>query len=60
MVAHYNEPISLSEFKDINFGRFDLIDEFTEGNYKRTTYKVNQTYFTFSENGKLENTYTSK
>lgn len=60
LVAHYNEPIKLTEFKEINKGRYNLVNEFNEGIYKRTTYQVNQTYFTFGEDGSLINSYTSK
>jgi len=60
MVAHYDELIKLREFKEINHGRYILLDEFKEGNYKRTTYQVNGAYFTFGEDGSLVNTYTTK
>ena len=61
MVAHYNEKINIDEFKKINPGRYELINEFTaENGYKNTTYKVNKTLYTFDENGNLNNSYTSK
>jgi len=60
LVAHYNVPMTLKEFKEINHGRYELTDEFnTPEGYKRTTYKVNKTLYTFSENGTLINSYTS-
>lgn len=61
LVAHYNEKINLSEFKEVNYGRYEIVDEFNEsGGYKRTTYKVNEALFTFNETGELVNSYTSK
>lgn len=61
LVAHYNEIITLQEFKEINYGRYKLSNEFnTPEGYKRTTYKLNKTLYTFSENGKLVNSYTSE
>ena len=61
IVAHYNEKIDIAEFKKINFGRYELINEFTADNgYKSTIYKVNKTLYTFDEKGNLTNSYTSK
>lgn len=61
LVAHYNDDISLKTFKEINFGRYELVDEFTSSdNYKRTTYKVDEALYTFSEEGKIVSSYTTK
>ncbi|WP_396637389.1 hypothetical protein [Maribacter sp. R77961] len=61
LVAHYNESINLQEFKMINKGRYDLSNEFSDqDSYKRTTYRVNNGLYTFDENGKLINSYTSE
>lgn len=61
LVAHYNEKITLSEFKEINKGRFSLSTEFNDKDeYKRTTYKINKGLYTFDGNGILVNTYTSE
>lgn len=61
LVAHYNEKVSKQEFLTINYGRYELVDEFnTNDSYKRTTYKVNNTFYTFSENGELINSYSTK
>lgn len=60
LVAHYNETINLKEFKRINKGRYELSNEFNDqDNYKRTTFRVNKGLYTFDENGKLVNSYTS-
>ncbi|MEX1014186.1 MAG: hypothetical protein WDZ80_03435 [Candidatus Paceibacterota bacterium] len=61
MVAHYNQKITLDEFKLINRGRYELANEFNDNdNYKRTTYRLNKTLYTFDEKGNLVNTYTSE
>ena len=61
LVAHYNEKITLNEFKEINYKRYELVNEFNNvDGYKRTTYKVNDALFTFDEKGKLVNSYISK
>ncbi len=61
LVTHYNEKINLSEFKEINFGRYQIVNEFNDPNgYKRTTYQVDKSMYTFDEKGKLINSYTSK
>jgi len=61
IVAHYNEVITLSQFKKINIGRYRLTTEFNDtDNYKRTTFRVNKGLYTFDEKGKLVNTYTSE
>lgn len=58
MVAHYNDSMTLNEFKQVNYGRYILTSEFNnENGYKRTTYKLMKTLYTFSEDGKLVNTY---
>jgi hypothetical protein len=60
IVAHYNQKITLNKFKLINSGRYELASEFNDDdNYKRTTYRLNKTLYTFDENGNLVNTYTS-
>lgn len=60
LVAHYKVKINLQEFKAINNGRYKLSNEFNDQDgYKRTTYRVNNGLYTFDENGKLVNTYTS-
>jgi len=60
LVAHYDEEISLSQFKKINIGRYELSTEFNnEDNYKRTTYRLNNTLYTFDENGNFVNSYSS-
>lgn len=60
IVAHYNKTMNLKEFKMINKGRYELSNEFNDqDNYKRTTYRVNKGLYTFDENGKLINSYTS-
>jgi hypothetical protein len=61
LVAHYKEKITLSEFKEINNGRFSLSTEFNDKDgYKRTTYKVNNGLYTFDGNEILVNIYTSE
>ena len=61
LVAHFNEKINLTEFKEINFGRYEFIDEFNDvSGYIRTTYRINKVLFTFDKNGKLVNSYTMK
>ena len=60
LIAHYNDKVNIDEFKKINFGRYELIKEYTENNYKRTTYLVNKTLCTFDEAGKLLDTYTTE
>ena len=61
LVSHYKEQITLQEFKEINQGRFQLTDEFsTPEGYKRTTYKLINTLYTFSQDGKLISTYLSE
>lgn len=60
LVAHYNETMNLNEFKMINKGRYELSNEFNnQDNYKRTTFRVNKGLYTFDQNGKLINSYTS-
>ena len=60
LVAHYKEKINLQKFKIINKGRYELSNEFNDqGNYKRTTYRVNKGLYTFDKNEKLVNSYTS-
>jgi hypothetical protein len=60
MVAHYNQTMNINEFKLINNGRYELVNEFNDqNNYKRTTYRVNKGLYTFDEKGKLENSYIS-
>ncbi|WP_320019669.1 hypothetical protein [Labilibaculum manganireducens] len=60
LVAHYNEPMTLNEFKEVNHGRYELSNEFnTKDGYKRTIYKLNKTLYTFSEKGILINSYTA-
>ncbi|MBT2160600.1 hypothetical protein [Zobellia barbeyronii] len=60
LVAHYDEKISLGEFKGINKGRYSLSTEFNnKDEYKRTTYRVNKGLYTFDGNGYLVNAYTS-
>lgn len=60
LVAHYNQPMDIDEFKLINRGRYELSNEFSDqDNYKRTTYRVNKGLYTFDEKGKLINSYTS-
>jgi len=61
LVSNYNEPITLKEFKEINSGRYQLMDEFnTPEGYKRTTYRLIYTFYTFSQDGKLLSSYMSK
>lgn len=61
LISHYNEEIKLEDFKRINFGRYSLTNEFTDKNgYKRTTYKLNKTLYTFDENEKLVNAFTTE
>ena len=61
LVAHYGEKISKKEFLTINYGRYELVDEYnSKDNYKRTTYKVNKTFYTFSAGGELIDSYSSK
>lgn len=61
LVAHYNEKITLKEFKVINHGRYKIINEFNTNNqHKRAIYKVNETFYTFDENGNLINSYSSE
>ena len=61
LVAHYGEKISKKEFLTINYGRYELVDEYnSKDNYKRTTYKVNKTFYTFSADGELIDSYSSK
>jgi hypothetical protein len=61
LVAHYNKTMSLDEFKLINKGRYELSNEFNDqDNYKRTTFRVNKGLYTFDENGKLLNSFTSE
>lgn len=60
LVAHYNEEVNLDEFKKINKGRYELSNEFNDlDNYKRTTFRANKGLYSFNENGKLVNSYTS-
>ncbi len=61
LVAHYGEKITLNQFKVINNGRYNLSTEYNDadGN-KRTTYSLNKGLYTFNENGKLINSYTSE
>jgi hypothetical protein len=60
LVAHYDEILNLKDFKKINKGRYELSNEFNdEENNKRTTFRVNKGLYTFDENGKLLNSYTS-
>lgn len=61
MVAHYDDKMTLKEFKSLNKGRYQLSNEFNDqSEYKRTTYRMNKTLYSFDENGKMVNTYTSK
>jgi hypothetical protein len=61
LVAHYNTPMTLKEFKEVNHGRYELSDEFNSPDgYKRTTYKLNKTLYTFSEKGVLINSFTTE
>jgi len=60
LVTHYTKDIKLSEFKEINHGRYELSNEFNDkDNYKRTTYRLNNTLYTFDENGDFVNSYSS-
>lgn len=60
LVAHYNEKITLDEFKEINHGRYELISDFSNSeNKKMTTYKVGKTLFSFTEDGKFISSYTA-
>lgn len=60
LVGHYNQTMNIDEFKLINKGRYELSNEFNDqDNYKRTTFRVNKGLYTFDENGKLINSYTS-
>tara|TARA_B100000953_G_scaffold283958_1_gene263354 strand:- start:93 stop:1016 length:924 start_codon:yes stop_codon:yes gene_type:complete len=60
LVTHYTKDITLKEFKELNHGRYELSNEFNDkDNYKRTTYRLNNTLYTFDENGKFVNSYSS-
>lgn len=60
LVTHYTKDIKLNEFKEINHGRYELSNEFNDkDNYKRTTFRLNNTLYTFDENGNFVNSYSS-
>ncbi len=60
LVSHYNHKITLDEFKIINFGRYEIISDFSDKNKNKiTTLKVNKTLCSFTENGELLNTFTT-
>ncbi|MGO4920637.1 hypothetical protein [Maribacter spongiicola] len=60
LVSHYNVTINIDEFKLINKGRYELSNEFKDqGNYRRTTFRVNKGLYTFDEKGKFINSYIS-
>ncbi|MBU0474793.1 MAG: hypothetical protein KKF62_11585 [Bacteroidetes bacterium] len=60
-VVYNNEKITLDEFKLINYGRYELISNFSSANgYKETTYRVDNTFYSFSKNGNFLNSYSSK
>lgn len=60
LVSHYKHIITLEEFKEINHGRYEIASDFSDDkNNKITTYRINKTLISFSENGKLINCYTS-
>lgn len=60
LITHYIKKISLEEFKNINHGRYELSSEFNSSDaYKRSTYKLNNTLYTFDENGDLINSFSS-
>lgn len=54
-VAHYGGKIILPEFKAINYGRYELKNEYNQGSNKRTIYKINRAHFTFDDQGELKN-----
>jgi hypothetical protein len=61
LVAHYKVPMTLKEFKEVNYGRYELSNEInTPDGYKRTIYKLNKTLYTFSEKGILINSFTTE
>ncbi len=61
MVAHYDDTITLKDFKNITKGRRELVNEFNASDgYKLTTYQVNKCLFTFNEKGELQSSYTVK
>ncbi|MCO5725531.1 hypothetical protein [Robiginitalea marina] len=59
-VAHYNEKMTLNEFKILNKDEYEIDSEFNSPDgYRRTTYRLLNTLYTFDQDGNLINSYLS-